>query len=98
MRPRPARRRARREAPTRLPASSFGSIVAHKLGSPGAKLPGYINLSPSWNDAAFQGAGCLGARFDMMKLPGYGKVSGATALSPKSETADNLRASRRRPY
>jgi hypothetical protein len=58
---------------------SFGSIVAHELGKPGAPLPGYINLSPSWNDAAFQGAGCLGAPFDMMKFPGYGKLSGATA-------------------
>jgi hypothetical protein len=58
---------------------SFGSIVAHELGKRDAKLPGYICLSPSWHDAAFQGAGCLGAKYDLMKFPGYGKVSGATA-------------------
>jgi hypothetical protein len=58
---------------------SFGAIVAHQLGRPGSSLPGYINLSPSWNDAAFQGCGCLGARYDMMKFPGYGKLAGATA-------------------
>jgi Protein of unknown function (DUF1501) len=58
---------------------SFGSIVAHKLGNPESKLPGYINLSPSWHEAAFQGAGVLGPRFDMLKLPGYGKLAGATA-------------------
>jgi hypothetical protein len=58
---------------------SFGSIVARKLGKPDAPLPGYINLSPSWHDAAFQGAGCLGARYEMMKFPGYGKLAGATA-------------------
>src|SRR5262249_42585427 len=57
---------------------SFGSVVAKMLGKPDSKLPGYINLSPSWNDAAFQGAGCLGPRYDMMKLPGYGRLSGAT--------------------
>jgi hypothetical protein len=59
---------------------AFGSIVAHQLGRPDAKLPGYINLSGSWHVGAFQGAGCLGARYDMMKLPGYGKLSGATGL------------------
>jgi hypothetical protein len=58
---------------------SFGSIVAHELGKRDAKLPGYICLSPSWHDAAFQGAGCLGAKYDLMKFPGYGQVSGATA-------------------
>jgi hypothetical protein len=57
---------------------SFGSIVAHLLNRPDAKLPGYVNLSPSWNDGAFQGAGFLGAQDDLMKFPGYGKLSGAT--------------------
>src|SRR5262249_8488120 len=38
---------------------SFGSIIAHEFGPRNAQLPGYINLSPSWNNAAFQGAGCL---------------------------------------
>jgi hypothetical protein len=57
---------------------SFGSIVAHKIGRADAKLPGYINLSPSWHEAAFQGAGCLGARYDMMKFPGYGRLNGFT--------------------
>jgi Protein of unknown function (DUF1501) len=70
---------------------SFGSIVARELGDPDAKLPGYVNLSPSWHDAAFQGAGCLGARYDMLKLPGYGKLAGATArpagLSEEGERA-----------
>jgi hypothetical protein len=57
---------------------AFGSIVALKLGKADSKLPGYINLSPSWHDAAFQGAGCLNARYDLLKLPGYGKLAGAT--------------------
>jgi hypothetical protein len=58
---------------------AFGSIVARLLGKPDSRLPGYINLSPSWHNAAFQGSGCLGARFDLMKFPGYGKLAGATA-------------------
>ncbi len=70
---------------------SFGSIVAHKLGNPNSKLPGYINLSPSWHEAAFQGAGCLGARFDMLKLPGYGKLAGATAR-PDGVSEDGFKA------
>src|SRR5262249_60274825 len=56
---------------------SFGSVVARLLGTPDSKLPGYINLSPSWHDAAFQGAGCLDARYDMMKFPGAGPLAGA---------------------
>jgi Protein of unknown function (DUF1501) len=70
---------------------SFGSIVAHQLGRPDAKLPGYVNLSPSWHEAAFQGAGCLGARYDMLKLPGYGKLAGATAR-PDGVSDDGFRA------
>ena len=58
---------------------SFGSIVAHELGRRDAKLPGYINLSPSWHNAAFRGAGCLGARYDMLKCPGFGKLAGVTS-------------------
>ena len=57
---------------------AFGSIVAQQLGKPNALLPGYINLSPSWHNAAFQGSGCLGARYDMLKFPGYGKLPGIT--------------------
>lgn len=68
---------------------SFGSIVALKLGKPNANLPGYINLSPSWHDAAFQGAGCLGARFDMMKFPGYGRLAGTTDR-PDGVSAEGL--------
>src|SRR5262249_4592411 len=70
---------------------SFGSIVACKLGKDDARLPGYINLSPSWHDAAFQGAGCLDPRFDMMKFPGYGKVGGVTAR-PEGVSADGFQA------
>jgi hypothetical protein len=70
---------------------SFGSIVAHQLGKRDAALPAYINLSPSWNNAAFQGAGCLGARYDMMKLPGFGVTPGITSrpdsISPTSYQA-----------
>ena len=58
---------------------AFGSIVAHLLGKRDAALPGYINLSPSWHNAAFQGSGCLGAKYDLMKLPGFGKLSGDMA-------------------
>src|SRR5262249_7499710 len=29
-------------------------------------------------NAAFQGAGCLGAKYDLMKFPGYGKMFAAT--------------------
>src|SRR5207244_3237008 len=66
---------------------SFGSIVAHEFGKPEDKLAGYINLSGSWHNAAFQGAGCLGAKYEMMKFPGYGKLSGATARADQvSET------------
>lgn len=61
---------------------AFGSIVAKLFGTADAKLPGYINLSPSWHVAAFQGSGCLGARYDMMKLPGFGKTAGTTARPP----------------
>ena len=57
---------------------AFGSIVANQLGQAHSKLPGYINLSPSWHDAAFQNAGCLGARYDMLKSPGYGQLPGIT--------------------
>jgi hypothetical protein len=70
---------------------SFGSIVAHQLGRPDAKLPGYVNLSPSWHEAAFQGPGCLGARYDMLKLPGYGKLAGATAR-PDGVSDEGFRA------
>jgi hypothetical protein len=75
---------------------SFGSITARLLGTPDANLPGYINLSPSWHDAAFQGAGCLGARYDMLKLPGYGKLSGLTGRpdgvsEEGSKARENLR-------
>src|SRR5262249_42241170 len=62
-----------------VPRPSFGSIVAHLLGDPRASLPGYINLSPSWHDGAFQGAGFLGPRYDLMKFPGYGRLSGPRA-------------------
>lgn len=57
---------------------AFGSIVAMKFGKPDAKLPGYINLSPTWNDGTLVRAGCLGARYDLMNCPGYGKVAGVT--------------------
>src|SRR5262249_43879971 len=52
------------------------------LGGREARLPGYVNLSGSWHNAAFQGAGCLGARYDMMKFPGYGRLAGTTAPPP----------------
>jgi hypothetical protein len=58
---------------------AFGSIVAQHFARESAKLPGYINLSPSWHDAAFQGSGCLGAKYDMLKFPGYGQMAGITA-------------------
>jgi hypothetical protein len=58
---------------------AFGSIVAHLLGDPAAKLPGYVNLSGSWHDAAFQGAGSLGSKYEMMKLPGHGRLTGTTS-------------------
>jgi hypothetical protein len=74
-----------------VPRPSFGSIVAHLLGKDDAKLPGYINLSGSWNDAAFQGAGFLGPRYDMMKVPGLGKLSGATAR-PEGVSETGFRA------
>ena len=45
----------------------------------------------SWHDAAFQGAGCLGASYDMMKFPGYGKLAGATA-PPDGVSEDGFRA------
>src|SRR5262249_39676890 len=45
----------------------------------------------SWHDAAFQGAGCLDPRFDMMKFPGYGKVGGVTAR-PEGVSADGFQA------
>jgi hypothetical protein len=70
---------------------AFGSIVARLFGKPDCRLPGYINLSPSWHDAAFQGAGCLGARFDLMKFPGYGKLSGLTAR-PEGISDEGARA------
>jgi hypothetical protein len=71
---------------------SFGSIVARLFGKPDAKLPGYVNLSPSWHPAAFQGPGCLGARYDMIKFPGYGKVAGDTSRhADVSEAGYNAR-------
>jgi hypothetical protein len=66
---------------------AFGSIVAHQLGKPDAGLPGYINLSPSWHEAAFQGSGCLGARYEMLKFPGYGKLPGITTRNPGTSAA-----------
>jgi hypothetical protein len=72
---------------------AFGSIVAQQFGREG-KLPGYINLSPSWHDAAFQGSGCLGAKFDMLKFPGYGQMAGITTPpvghNPAGYAARNL--------
>jgi hypothetical protein len=70
---------------------SFGSLVARLLGNAESKLPGYINLSPSWHDAAFQGSGCLGARYDMLKLPGYGKLAGATTR-PEGVSSEGFQA------
>jgi hypothetical protein len=70
---------------------SFGSVVAHLLGKDDDGLPGYINLSPSWHDAAFQGAGCLGPRYDLLKLPSFGKLSGSTSR-PDGVSADGFQA------
>jgi hypothetical protein len=70
---------------------AFGAIVARLLGKDGSKLPGYVNLSGSWHVAAFQGSGCLGARYDMMKFPGFGKLPGLTAR-PAGFDAEGSRA------
>ncbi|MBY0233260.1 MAG: DUF1501 domain-containing protein [Gemmataceae bacterium] len=64
---------------------AFGAIVSHLLGDPSSKLPGYVNLSGSWHDAAFQGAGALGAKHEMMKVPGFGKPLGATSRHPSMD-------------
>jgi hypothetical protein len=75
---------------------SFGSIVAHEFGKRDAKLPGYINLSPSWHVGAFQGAGCLGPKYDMMKFPGFGKTGGITGRADGvSETGFHARSALR---
>ncbi len=66
---------------------SFGSIVARTFQAPEARLPGYVCLSPSWHDVAFQGAGCLESRFDIMKCPGHGRLPGVLKL-PEQVTAE----------
>ena len=55
---------------------SFGSIVARTMQGEHSRLPGYVCLSPSWHDVAFQGAGCLESKFDIMRCPGYGRLPG----------------------
>ena len=72
---------------------SFGSIVAQLKQSPRAELPGYVCLSPSWHDVAFQGAGSLPSKYDIMKTPGLGKLPGI-ATRPKQLTADAYHARR----
>jgi hypothetical protein len=69
---------------------AFGSIVAQQHPCRDLPLPGYINLSPSWHEAAFQRSGCLGPKYDMLKVPGYGQTAGITNRPSKFSESEYL--------